>query len=384
MTEATQPAIPRARPVLPEATGTGTAPAPVPNKWRDLLDPLKACAPELGLNGTDVHFLEVLLSFVPGAALVADRDGACIVFASNAAIAGRMGRSGDSTVNRCIRRAEHHGLVLRRMAPNRKRFRRCGAGGEPLRSYGIDLSPMMRRRGELAETRARLDRQAAETAVKRDACAASLRALRELRNDPRHGPTGANPDIAGFQRRLRRKPDPAELDQLLAELREACDKARTRRDTADMSGTDARNERHKEHQISENQNTHLKRNASTPSEIEDRLPRLTRILGNCATAPDIDRALDDAAAMLPDSRRAWSEAHRRMGPAAASVLLGTVLERHERLHNPGGYLRQLVKHWETGSLTLDQLLSASQETAVPPSPVIGPMPRLPGPALSVS
>ncbi|WP_108257662.1 replication initiation protein RepC [Mangrovicoccus ximenensis] len=339
MTHFPDPAARRDGTGLPAAPVTGAQTALALHKWRDLMDPLKACAAELGLNGTDIHFLDVLLSFVPGERLALDRRGECIVFAANATIAARMGRSGDSTVNRCIRRAEERGLVRRVMSPNRKRYARAG------RAYGIDLAPLAETHGQLMGLLAEVEAQAARTEELRRDCADLLAKLKQQ--------PGTCPErIAEFQRRLRRKPTEDALIRLGSDIA-AC------LNTAIPGGSGDRNEQHSKHQIS---NTLDKPEPRTDpvdeTDIARAFPSLTAMLSPSARTP-LQRQLDDAALALPGIRRAWQRSSDKMGPGPAAILLGTVLERHERIANPGGYLRNLTDRWMRGELDLDNLVHAS-------------------------
>ncbi|WP_138473286.1 replication initiation protein RepC [Poseidonocella sp. HB161398] len=363
MADFPEPARQRGGPALPTATGTGAGSVPVLNKWRDLLDPIKACAAELKLNGTDIHFLDVLLSFVPGTSLALDRNGQCIVFASNSAIAERMGRSGDSTVNRCIRRTEERGLVQRRMAPNRKRYRRCGAGAETLRAYGIDLSPLIALRPRILEMQNEVQCLALQIRLKRDDCASVLAELRQrirVQDDP------ASPQqdqLKHFEKRMRRKLTCSDLAQLDREIRQTIAEMESRSTSSEheLSNTDNQFERHKEHSIKE---IPISSNTTTKPQVPDfetAFPTLTKLLEGAHTAQDLDQAFDDAAAMLTDSSRAWADARQKMGTPAASVLLGTVFERHPTIRNPGGYLRHLVKCWDMERLDLANLMLSNMK-----------------------
>jgi len=348
------PAAARAGEVFASPSDGNAAQAPAPHKWRDLMDPLKRCVRKLVLNGTDVHFLEVLLSFVPGDVLRPDAEGRIIVFAGNAAIAARMGLSGDSTVNRCIRRAEERGLILRVMSPNRKRFRRLGQGGATLRAYGIDLGPLAAARDTLLEMLVEQEAEEVRLDALRLDCA---ELLADLRRRAAQLPATQAPAVAvtlhDFARRLRRVPETTALEALLADMQDSLATLRASPDLSDISAPD---EQHKDHQIQISpEDSPAPR---TAHEFARAFPTLTRVIEGNQDTFGIRESLDLAASLLPGTERAWKEAKTTMGPERASILLGYVLERHGRISNPGGYLRQMNKRWRQGEVELSGLIAS--------------------------
>lgn len=360
MKQITSPAIERAGRGVPEAPGIGLAEFAAPHKWRDLSDPLKICARRFELNGTDIHFLETLLSFVPDDHLTLDPTGRLIVFASNAAIARRMGLSGDSTINRCIRRAEDRGFVERVMSPNRKRFRRVGKGGQVLHSYGIDLGPLIAGHERLRMIADEVLAEAAEIEALHCDCADELGRLRRILDRATNVSSTMLETVKDFAKRLRRVPTVDLLRTLIAEIREAISLWKTSMnnpvDAAVLSDAAAHSERHKEH----NQNTSIDEDQPqselTEAEIATALPTLAAILAEKRGAREIMGALNDTAKLLPNSDRAWSYAVSTLGPMQAAVLLGFVIERGERIANHGGYLRRLVDLSKLEQLSPTELL----------------------------
>ncbi|WP_172330232.1 plasmid replication protein RepC [Mangrovicoccus sp. HB161399] len=347
MTHFPEPAIRRGGTGLPSAPGNG---ALAPHKWRDLMDPLKACASALDLNGTDIHFLDVLLSFVPGDRLATDAGGRCIVFAANATIAARMGRSGDSTVNRCIRRAEERGLVRRVLSPNRKRYCRTGRNGETLRAYGIDLAPLAENHARLMALLAQVEEENARTDTLRRDCAELLAQLK-MRGGICDG------TLVDFRRRLRRKPAMAALTDLRAELAECI---ATTSGSAIPGDSADRNEQHIEHHTPNTlESRKAKDDGLREEDIERAFPLLASLLQGRGHQSDFIHRLDAAARMLPGASRAWQRSCSKLGPASASILLGAVLERHDSIANPGGYLRTLTDRCESGELDPGQLVRTS-------------------------
>ncbi|NDR55440.1 replication initiation protein RepC [Aliiruegeria sabulilitoris] len=346
MKQITSPAIERAGRVVSEAPRIGLARFAAPHKWRDLSDPLKICAKRFRLNSTDIHFLETLLSFVPDDHLTLDPTGRLIVFASNAAIARRMGLSGDSTVNRCIRRAEDRGFVQRIMSPNRKRYRRVGQGGQTLHSYGIDIGPLVAGHERLRMIADEVLTEAADIEALHCDCADELGRLRRILDKASTVSAAMLETMKDFTRRLRRVPVLDLLSTLLDEIREAIDLWKTpvkdTNDPARLSDAVAHSERRREH----NQNISIDeaqpKTELTEAEIARALPTLSAILAEKKGAREIMGALNDTAKLLPNSDRAWSYAVSTLGPMQAAVLLGFVIERGEKIVNHGGYLRRLV------------------------------------------
>ena len=331
-----------------------TAPAG-PHKWRDLMAPLRRCAPHLGLNGTDIHFLDVLLSFVPGESLTPDPDGRIIVFAGNAAIARRMGLSGDSTVNRSIRRAEAQGLVRRVMSANGKRFRRLGAEGQVLRAYGVDIAPLAAMTGRLAELAARLAEEAAALEALRLDCIERLALLRD---------TLPAEDLASYRKCLRRKP----CRETLASLRDQLGAlASGLPGTDDPGRSGSQCEQHKERIQKNSKRKDRHRTPLDDGAIIRAFPRLTRLLAASETPGNVPATLARTAALLPRTEEEWAGACAAMGPARASVLLGYVFERALEIRHPGAYLASLTQHWQAGDLELADLVHRTAQRSGAPN-----------------
>ena len=377
MTHSTEPAPARGGRSVPDTSGTGARIPAAPHKWRDLIMPLKACARRLELNGTDIHFLEVLISFTAGEHLTLDPSGRLIVFAGNAAIARRMGISGDSTVNRCIRRAEARGLVQRVLSPNRKRYRRVGSDGSVLRSYGIDIGPLVAGHQRLHQIAAELAAEDTRAEALRLDCVDTLSRLRRLEARLGHLATDRLDElqttIADATRCLRRRPVFCHLAALLDTLRSAVRLWSNRADDAlvpdPMSSSDARNEQHKDQTLQTvSVETAGADDDLSEGDIARALPTLTAILAEKSTRRDLADALDNTVKLLPNATASWERALETLGMTRAALLLGYILERGDSIANPGGYLHRLVTRYRTGRLSLPQLIRTCLPRLPPASP----------------
>ena len=62
--------------------------------------------------------------------------------------------------------------------------------------------------------------------------------------------------------------------------------------------------------------------------------------------------------MLGISPSAWKAAREAMGDDAAAVTIAAILERHEQIISPGGYLRTLTERKRAGTYSLGPVLQA--------------------------
>ena len=342
------------------AAGQGRGVASGPHKWRDLMEPVTRARAALGLNATDLSVLRAILSFLPVDQLDTGRAEAHVCFAGNLAIAERIGTSGDSTVNRALRRLEAAGLVLRRPSANRKRFALRGRGGAILHAFGIDLAPLIAQAARLQSLARDADRaEDALLALRAQCCALLAEARARIGAAPEGSTAGERDLLEAAHRTLRRKPREEALAALHAALAEVV-ALRGREDACpsrNVSDTDRQNERHIEH---EEEYADV-----TENEISEAFPTIMAYLGKDV---DIRSTTDILVASLGDTMSAWQDCKRRLGFGLAFLLAGFVLEHRERIRNPGAYLRTLCRRIAAGVLrprALLERLPAGEERALP-------------------
>lgn len=331
------------------------------------MDPLKICAKRLGLNGTQIHLIEVLMSFVPNNNIPLDSQGKHIVFASNKAIANRMGISGDSTINRCIRQLEAKGFLARQSSANKKRFRIVGRDGGTLRAYGIDIGPMVAAHSQLLQVAYEVRVEADETEELRLDCSEVLSKLRALADQMQTIPDDQTAQLARdihlYQKLLRRVPSRELFTQALTDVQALLDLWITRckhdKTAHKMSDSVAQNERHidQPQEISfDDRQTVKEIDTRNQRDIETAFPMLTKLLEDCETEREVHRRLDHTAALLPNTEIAWRRAKAAHGTAKAALFLGYIIENIGKIRNPGGYLQTLTHQYSQKQLSIDALL----------------------------
>lgn len=356
-------------------------PAERPDKWAILRD-LTAARVAFGLSDRTLAVLEALISFHPSADL-AEGEGT-IVYPSNAALSARLRGMPDSTLRRHLAALVAAGLVLRHDSPNGKRYAARDASGGLIVAFGFDLRPLLLRAAEFAAA-ARAAQEAAlrlkrlrERAVLRLRDAASLAAW--ARQEGRPLPW-AEAEASALSCRLRRRLDADALEALAAEA-EALHAAITRdlrSPTEEMSANDAESGRHhpdsKQSDSFESEPCHETAKAAgdacpeaRPPSEEPRLP-LAVVLKAC---PEIalyaGGRLDDWRTLVETARRlrpmmgisadAWREAEAAMGAPVAAVTLACILQRVDRIRQPGGYLRALTRKAQDGGFSPGPMVMA--------------------------
>lgn len=373
--------------------GQGRGARPGVHKWRAVMEPITKARAALGLNGTDLSLLRAILSFIPSDLLSTERPETHICFAGNLALAERIGASGDSTVNRGLRRLEAAGLILRRQSANRKRYARRDRAGVITRAYGIDLSPLILDQHALTAMADAAEQAADRINALREDCKA---ALLDLRTTADAIPRGADGDtlaehIRNTARALRRKLSEQALADLreslfamLREIREVSPERsnlpeRILREHAFASGEMSNTvDQHEQHLESGKELPDLNQGSPiTFGQITEAFPTLMTYFEHCDNFNDIQRTADILATSIGDAGQAWHECKRRIGFSIACVFLGFIIENHETIKNPGGYLRRLTRQAQEGNLSVRSLLRGRHNR---PSPDRLKTPRSPGSA----
>jgi replication initiation protein RepC len=176
-----------------QPSGTRRADNPLWSAFRDL----RTARSVFGLKHHGLHLLECLIGLCANPAFP-------VVFASNRVLEERSGMPARS-LRRHVTLLCERGLAQRRMSPNGKRYVRR-VEGVAVDHYGIDLSPLLERAGELMELAAGIRRDEEIIAALRDRIRVALRDLPE------------DPDSEAIRRLLRRQLDRTTLEDLLARI----------------------------------------------------------------------------------------------------------------------------------------------------------------------
>ncbi|NGM38030.1 replication initiation protein RepC [Methylobacterium sp. DB0501] len=379
----------------------------VAEKWRVLHD-LTAARKRLGLSAATLTVLEALLTFHPETVLAPDPDDVVdlVVFPSNRTLATRARGLSEAALRRHLSALVEAGLVIRRDSPNGKRYVRRGEGGQIERAFGFDLTPLALRAAEIAGMAAavradvlaqRLAREKASL-LRRD-CAKLLDALdRDDGIEPASEPP-ADELRAQFLALLAaypRRPEPADVTVLadgLEVLALAVSAALTARvESKKTSGSAAQSERHiqssnPDDPVIEKASGDAQKPPSVPDSNTVRSPAadstirstypLRSVLEACSQVQDFSpsgirswhdliETADRIRPMLGISPMAWSDAQDAMGAEAAAITLAAILERHERIKSPGGYLRTLTERKRSGTYSLGPVLQALRRARLQP------------------
>lgn len=339
------------------------------NKWQVFRD-VCAARQQLGLKDRALAVLNALLSFYPETEL---SEKGLVVFPSNTQLSARANGIAGATLRRALAALVDAGLIERHDSPNGKRYARRDGAGEIARAYGFALTPLITRANEIASLAARAVEEARQFRQAREALSIARRDVRKLITAGEEA--CANGDWPAMAARyqaivaaLPRTPGPGQIEVALAEmtaLRENVVKALDLNDkTSNMSVNDARIERHIEDSGTDNHIEQEKLSDRLNPEIAGPDPAkkiatpthvpLDMVLQACpqivayANQQDV-RSWRDllpaavlASSMLGISRPAWQEAYEIMGPENAATGIAYILERHEQIKSPGGYLRNLT------------------------------------------
>ncbi|MDO9527514.1 MAG: plasmid replication protein RepC [Gemmobacter sp.] len=364
--------------------GAGTPSLPSIDKWA-LFNDLRVARARYGVTDRDLSVLYALLTFLPAKTL-AD-DAALVVFPSNASLSDRAHGMAESTLRRHLANLVAAGLIWRQDSPNGKRYARRDRSGALTQAYGFDLRPLLVRAEAITSAAAEVTALASVMAAAREALVLHMRDAAKL---VAHGRDSALPgDWAALDARLtplraglRRKLDRDTLAKMLAEavdiLALAC--LWISPATADPSATDAQYERHhtdsKPDSLESELGDDIKKTPAISQPAQDTAnPRpmphlpfdlivkacpdlLPYTMGRLSGWRDLVAAVAKVRAMMGITASAWEEAMRVMGAETAAITVAAMLQRFDRIANPGGYLRALSAKAAVGGFSPGPMVMA--------------------------
>lgn len=379
----------------------------VAEKWRVLHD-LTAARTRLGLSAATLVVLEALLTFHPETVLAPDPDDDVnlVVFPSNRTLAARARGLSEAALRRHLSALVEAGLVIRRDSPNGKRYVRRGEGGQIEHAFGFDLTPLALRAAEIADMAEAIRADALAQRLAREKVSLLRRDCGKLLDalDRDHGIEPASEPLADELRAqflalltaYPRRPEPADVTAFadgLEDLALAVSSALTSHiESKKTSGSAAQSERHiqnsnPDHPACEKASGDAQKppslpdSSGVPADVADSAIRstypLSSVLEACSQVQDFSpsgirswhdliETADRIRPMLGISPTAWSDAQDAMGPEAAAITLAAILERHERIKSPGGYLRTLTERKRSGTYSLGPVLQALRRARLQP------------------
>ncbi|MDR0252750.1 MAG: replication initiation protein RepC [Brucellaceae bacterium] len=367
------------------------------DRWK-LLRALTEAREAYQLSSRTIAVLEALLSFYPDKML--DGRTPLIVFPSNHELSMRLRGMSTPTIRRHIAILVELGFILRRDSPNGKRFVRRDSNGEIAMAFGFDLSPLTFKAAEI-ETHANELREHARlrqqmrfniTIHLRDISKTILAALSENRAGDWNTLYDQLQALSGRVERNGTLENLSKREQALSILRHQVENLYLSKvSDQKMSGNVCENEHHiqnpniesldkKQDQKHENQTTkpvsknlQPKRQTETTPHSPSAAPDLQEILLQCPQIShyaqhgihqwrDLIVTAGHIRPMLGITASAWQKACEIMGEINAAVTLAAMLERSDKIHSAGGYLRKLTQQAERGQYCVKPALRALSNT----------------------
>lgn len=365
-----------------------------PDKWK-LFRLISEIRRELGLSDRTLTVLRALLSCHREQMLT---QGPIIVFPSNRELATRASGMADATLRRHLSSLIETGLLRRHDSPNGKRYARRSGTGMLLRAFGFDLAPLVERAGEFERIHRKLLIDRADSAARREEITLIRRDIRNLAQD---AIDSANP--GPWQRFLDALSEEPSQRLIRLDLNELTSQARKlaalRRELINalnslsfdgkVSANAARNERHNKTRIPDSnlpdsspapsspsgnaqtaisisrqpatiaapQTQHRRSSHSNREMVFDEFMTLCPDIRDYIAAPlrgwsDLLRSANLIRACLGINGTLWADASRILGEGGATILTCALIQASERVANPAGYLRSLLKSAGNGRFKL--------------------------------
>jgi replication initiation protein RepC len=305
-----------------------------------------------------------------------------LVWPSNDHLASRTGLT-ERAIRRIVCELVDLGIVIPKDSPNGKRYAIKDLAGTIIDAFGFDLTPIYARRGEwaslLVEQKAMREirkRAFDEVTIARRATEEAVSALAQ------HCPTLDRSDLEDRYRGLMARTPARSTAQLPDGLLQAWHDLRTLVEEAFyQTGSGGLGVIHKE---TDNESSSGACTKGFPKKAEAVLPKErpaehlspALIVEACPTVSDYGQPIRDIADIVAAGRylraslgaheSAWNEAVGEIGPVAAAAAVIYVLQLYDddvssggnRIRNPGGYFRALVRMIKAGRLNLEVELLA--------------------------
>jgi replication initiation protein RepC len=339
---------------------------------------VQAAREALSLRDRDIAVLRGLLSCIP-----ADRwDGPLMVHASNATLQARCDGMDERTLRRRLARLCEVGLIRRAQSPNRKRYVVRDVAGQPVLTYGFDLSPLRNAQNQLRG----LGEEIARTQHQIRMAKAVLRDHLYRLAQRAEGNPDLSDRVVDMTRWLRRKSTLADLSVAIAEaeamLDEAPRSAQTSALPALVTATDGQNDRHiqssnqeylEEERAHEDLVSSLEQPAAKhhPAEQEPRKESSREItVATCVAAAkssmefaqetpanwrDLFTLATSLAPAIGINREQMLRSEQILGPRGASMAILGLVEAFPRIRDPKRYLNTLLSRAGTIGLNMERM-----------------------------
>lgn len=382
----------------PDGNDTGRA-----DKW-ELLRSLTEARSTFGLGATTIRVLEVLLGFHQSKEI--DGSGPIVVFPSNKELAARTRGMTERNIRRHLRALVQAALVLRHDSPNGKRYCTRDDTGQIDQAFGFDLAPLALKAAAIHEAAEKAREHLRTVRKVRGEITIHLRDINRIIStaleEDRSGDWDALHDrLRGLSGTVGRFTPLAEHERRQAALVDL------RRDVENAYLSSM-----SEHELSANDGHYVRHiQNSKPESIlisgKDRKKKAAggevnaqpwddeaiaeakaepeeNPVGSARTAPPValgtfKLACSEFVSLSPDDIRSWSDVARSseflrgmlgiskdamaraeaaMGPLEAAVTVACILQRHEVIRSPGGYLRALTARATDGKFSVRPMIDA--------------------------
>lgn len=307
-------------------------------------------------------------------------DGRLMVWPSNDYLISRTGLS-ERSIRNALRGLTELEVIAPRDSANGKRYAIKNAAGQIIDAFGYDLAPLFARSAEFValndehrRRREEQDRQFDAITIDRRAAQEALSALRE--HYPHIATTDAEQALQGLISRTPRRGSMAPIGELVSAYRAVRDQ---------LEGTFSRQEtgqrRHVVPPLYNNNGSPNEACNKLPKEAERVLPTeqpvsIGLLLDICPAFRELGeeiRSVDDLVVVgsrlrgtIGAHKSAWLEAVEQIGAVRAAAAVLYVLQLHtddvaagsNRIRNPGGYFRALVRMIADRRFNLDAELHA--------------------------
>lgn len=329
----------------------------------------------LGMRPT----LRIVLKELVGCWGEQEIEGRLMVWPSNDFLMSRTGLS-ERAVRNALRGLTELEVIAPRDSANGKRFAIKNQAGEIVDAFGYDLAPLFTRSAEFVALNDEARRRREHQDRLFDALTIARRATQEaLLALGAHYPAIATDDLSSALDQLviraPRRGSMAPIEDLLAEFQELRRCAEQRYFEAGNAGTKCRHIETNNGSPTEVCNKGLRNEAEPVRETEQHVT-IGLLLETCPAFTDFDVKIRDVSELVVAGRylrgtigaheSAWLEAVESIGPVRAAAAVLYVLQVHtddvsagtQRIRNPGGYFRALVRMIADKRFHLDTELHA--------------------------
>jgi replication initiation protein RepC len=353
------------------------------NKWQAFRVICEAKS-AIGVTDRSLVVLNALLSFHPETDLCGNDD--LIVFPSNAQLALRAHGMAPATLRRHLAVLVECGLVLRRDSPNGKRYARKGQGGSIEQAFGFDLMPLVARATEFEGLADEIRSRRRALQLCRERITIHRRDIAKMLAYGHHDGVAADWDRlqAEYQTIIGQLPRTATLldlvpcEERLSALATKLHKIlETHIKSKKISANESHSERHIQYSkpnpvefepVPENNAPAAGEPSDHKNKISTNYP-LSLVIRACPDITDYSRngitrwnELIETANLVRNAlgvtSDAWDEANQVMGTPEAAIIMAAILQRAEKVSNPGGYLRSLTKKARNGHFSVGPALMA--------------------------